>query len=145
MSLRTASANNHSSDDEKVQPNYGTGVAEPYEDPMEENEVFKKTKEGVDFRTVGWPRASVIFLKGNIDLQFPNTLRILTYIQSFLLRECSVFHLRCIVWERSVVLLVSLVGELSTPTQPSFRETSEIPILDATPSQTWQQSLEETC
>ncbi|KKY29087.1 putative neutral amino acid [Phaeomoniella chlamydospora] len=31
----------------------------------EENEfeVFKKTKDGVDFRTVGWPRAAVIFLK----------------------------------------------------------------------------------
>lgn len=27
-------------------------------------EVFKKTKDGVDFRTVGWPRASIIFLKG---------------------------------------------------------------------------------
>lgn len=27
------------------------------------DEVFKKTKDGVDFRTVGWPRASVIFLK----------------------------------------------------------------------------------
>ncbi|KAG4410815.1 hypothetical protein IFR04_016045 [Cadophora malorum] len=63
MSLRTSSVKNHSSDDEKAQPNYGTGVVEPYEDPLEENEVFKKTKEGVDFRTVGWPRASVIFLK----------------------------------------------------------------------------------
>jgi hypothetical protein len=27
------------------------------------DEVFKKTADGVDFRTVGWPRASVIFLK----------------------------------------------------------------------------------
>ncbi|KAH7346293.1 putative N amino acid transport system protein [Rhexocercosporidium sp. MPI-PUGE-AT-0058] len=63
MSLRTASVKNHSSDDEKAQANYSTGVVEPYEDPMEENEVFKKTKDGVDFRTVGWPRAPVIFLK----------------------------------------------------------------------------------
>jgi hypothetical protein len=27
-------------------------------------EVFKKTTKGVDFRTVGWRRASIIFLKG---------------------------------------------------------------------------------
>jgi len=65
MSLRTGSVKHGSSDDEKVQPE--KGVVEPYypdaEDPLEENEVFKKTHEGVDFRTVGWPRASVIFLK----------------------------------------------------------------------------------
>lgn len=30
----------------------------------DEFEVFKKTKDGVDFRTVGWFRASIIFLKG---------------------------------------------------------------------------------
>lgn len=29
----------------------------------DEFEVFKKNADGVDFRTVGWPRASVIFLK----------------------------------------------------------------------------------
>jgi hypothetical protein len=66
MSLRTGSIKHGSSDDEKVQPE--KGIVEPYypdaEDPLEENEVFKKTHEGVDFRTVGWPRASVIFLKG---------------------------------------------------------------------------------
>ncbi|GAB7352105.1 hypothetical protein MBLNU459_g2604t2 [Dothideomycetes sp. NU459] len=33
------------------------------EGTIEDHEVFKKTTEGVDFRTVGWPRASVIFLK----------------------------------------------------------------------------------
>lgn len=55
---------NNSSDDEK-HPNYGQGVVEPYtgDDSSEEHEVFKKTNEGVDFRTVGWPRASIIFLK----------------------------------------------------------------------------------
>lgn len=52
-----------SSDDEKSRPHYGTGVVEDALDPLEENEVFKKTHEGVDFRTVKWPRASVIFLK----------------------------------------------------------------------------------
>ena len=77
MSLRTSSVKNHSSDDEKAQPNYGAGVVEPYEDPLEENEVFKKTKEGVDFRTVGWPRASVIFLKGMQS----STSRSYTYLQ----------------------------------------------------------------
>ena len=30
----------------------------------ESREVFQKTTEGVDFRTVGWPRACLIFLKG---------------------------------------------------------------------------------
>lgn len=28
-----------------------------------DQEVFKKTEDGIDFRTVGWPRASIIFLK----------------------------------------------------------------------------------
>ncbi len=68
MSLHNGSTKNNSSDDEKAATNYGTGVVEPYyadaEDPLEANEVFKKTHDGVDFRTVGWPRASIIFLKG---------------------------------------------------------------------------------
>jgi len=67
MSLRAGSTKNNSSggsDDEKSHPqgvreNYDTDV----EDPLEENEVFKKNIDGVHFRTVGWPRASVIFLK----------------------------------------------------------------------------------
>ncbi|KAF9269444.1 hypothetical protein L218DRAFT_268596 [Marasmius fiardii PR-910] len=33
------------------------------DEEQESKEVFKKTKDGVDFRTVGWPRASLIFLK----------------------------------------------------------------------------------
>ena len=74
MSLRTGSVKHNSSDDEKAHPNYGHGVVESYdhdaEDPLEENEVFKKTREGVDFRTVGWPRASVIFLKGMFLSEF---------------------------------------------------------------------------
>lgn len=32
-------------------------------DTEERNEVFQKTSDGVDFRTVGWPMASIIFLK----------------------------------------------------------------------------------
>jgi len=67
MSLRTGSIKHNSSDDEKGHAEKGQGVIEPYypdaEDPLEENEVFKKTHVGVDFRTVGWPRASIIFLK----------------------------------------------------------------------------------
>jgi hypothetical protein len=55
------------SDDEKgVNADFGRGVVEDYPDvadPLEDREIFKKTHDGVDFRTVGWPRASVIFLK----------------------------------------------------------------------------------
>lgn len=73
MSLRAGSIKNQSSDDEKHSHDKEYDVVEPYthdvEDPLEENEVFKKTHDGVDFRTVGWPRASVIFLKG---LSLPN-------------------------------------------------------------------------
>lgn len=68
MSIKTGSIKNINSDDEKGHPETSLGVFEPYygdlEDPLEQNEVFKKTHEGVNFRTVGWPRASVIFLKG---------------------------------------------------------------------------------
>ncbi|KAL1606234.1 hypothetical protein SLS60_003636 [Paraconiothyrium brasiliense] len=32
-------------------------------DVREAHEVFKKSTEGVDFRTVSWPRATIIFLK----------------------------------------------------------------------------------
>jgi hypothetical protein len=67
MSLGTESIKNYSSGDEKAPPTYDNGVIEKcegaVEDLMEQNEVFKKTEGGVDFRTVGWMRASVIFLK----------------------------------------------------------------------------------
>lgn len=29
----------------------------------EEHEIFKKSTDGVDFRTVSWPRATIVFLK----------------------------------------------------------------------------------
>ncbi len=32
-------------------------------DPEEQNEVFQKKSDGVDFRTLKWPMATVIFLK----------------------------------------------------------------------------------
>jgi hypothetical protein len=57
----------NSSDDEKGQQYAGGVIDRAYgdvEDPLEENEVFKKSHDGVDFRTVGWLRASIIFLKG---------------------------------------------------------------------------------
>lgn len=48
---------------------YG-GIGNSNDDPekviegtLEDYEVFKQTTDGVNFRTVGWPRASVIFLK----------------------------------------------------------------------------------
>lgn len=46
-----------------------TGVVEdaPY-DAEEHNEVFQKSTDGVDFRTLGWPMASVIFLKRTFNL-----------------------------------------------------------------------------
>jgi hypothetical protein len=57
MSLRAGSVKNGSSDDEKAQPAIDRGVVEPYyadaEDPLEDNEAFKKTHKEVDFRTVG--------------------------------------------------------------------------------------------
>jgi len=61
-----------SSDDEKAIPHSDSGVVDTrygdVEDPSEMNEVFKKTHDGVDFRTVGWPRATVIFLKSQLFL-----------------------------------------------------------------------------
>jgi hypothetical protein len=54
------------SDNEKgVAPDIGHGDFGPANAIAGENdfEVFQRTGEGVDFRTVGWPRASIIFLK----------------------------------------------------------------------------------
>lgn len=38
-------------------------------DPIDESntEVFRKTNDGVDFRIVGWPRASMIFMKRKLQ------------------------------------------------------------------------------
>lgn len=62
-------------DNEKNEIDYATGVMEdiPYDKELEENEVFKKNVDGVDFRTVGWPRASVIFLKSMSIPTTPNS------------------------------------------------------------------------
>lgn len=54
------------SDSEKGPIDTGTGTVEPVlldGDDLEQHEVFQKNVDGVEFRTVGWPRASVIFLK----------------------------------------------------------------------------------
>jgi hypothetical protein len=72
----------NSSDDEKrIHQDVGNGLVDTHygdvEDPLEENEVFKKTHDGVDFRTVGWPRACVIFLKGQFEAR-RYTLEVLT-------------------------------------------------------------------
>lgn len=50
-------------DVEPVSPD-NEAVLEGSLEPHEQHEVFRKTETGVDFRTVGWPRASAIFLKG---------------------------------------------------------------------------------
>jgi hypothetical protein len=75
MSFSNEFIKHNFSDDEKGVINREAGTVEPYtgdvEDPLEQNEVFKKTHDGVDFRTVGWMRASVIFLKSKI----PNSLK----------------------------------------------------------------------
>ena len=144
MSLRTTSIKNGSSDDEKgPQPAVGRGVVEPYypdaEDPLEENEVFKKTHGGVDFRTVGWPRASVIFLKG---MWAPKCFEYqLTMLQSSSPLESSVFLQQCTAWVLLEVLCRSLAGGHSTPTPVLSKETSAILILAVIPSPTWQSSL----
>jgi hypothetical protein len=51
-----------SSENTSVEQGYTSEVV----DPLEEFEVFKKTTDGVNFRTVGWVRASIIFLKGGV-------------------------------------------------------------------------------
>jgi hypothetical protein len=46
----------------------GYGDVDPYteKENMNDFEVFKKGEDLVDFRTVSWPKASVIFLKGRL-------------------------------------------------------------------------------
>lgn len=61
-------------------------IADPTGD--DDFEVFKKHIDGVDFRTVSWPTASVIFLKGT-SLGGKNGIREVgvDHSQSFSLRE----------------------------------------------------------
>lgn len=51
-----------------VDHGYTGDVEDPINSDDNDFEVFKKTTTGVNFRTVGWPRASVIFLKGEHPL-----------------------------------------------------------------------------
>lgn len=64
------SLDNSSLDEKKVvatsTPNIESGYTEALPSTSDDGEVFKKTKNGVDFRTVGWPRAAIIFLKGKL-------------------------------------------------------------------------------
>jgi hypothetical protein len=57
----------HSSDEEKRPVEDSTGVIDSQLGDVEDHEVFKKTSDGVDFRTVSWPRATIIFLKGTLS------------------------------------------------------------------------------
>ncbi|KAK5009548.1 hypothetical protein LTR28_000485 [Elasticomyces elasticus] len=52
-------------EEKKCSIDVGCGDIGPATALEEDNdfEIFKNTKDGVNFRTVGWPRASVIFLK----------------------------------------------------------------------------------
>jgi hypothetical protein len=99
------------SDDEKgVNADFGRGVVEDYPDvadPLEDREIFKKTHDGVDFRTVGWPRASVIFLKSMLPFHIPNHMMRETYecmIKLFSQPVFSVSQQLCTALEPSVVL-----------------------------------------
>lgn len=53
-------------------------VDEAVYDPKNEDdfEVFKKTTDGVQFRLVGWPKASVIFLKGMLYISVQLTAKL---------------------------------------------------------------------
>lgn len=42
---------------------YASSMKDSATEDAEQGEVFKQTKDGVNFRTLGWPWASVIFLK----------------------------------------------------------------------------------
>lgn len=49
-------------------------------DPQDEHEVFRRGDGAVDFRTVGWPMASVIFLKRELLRELRVQSHHLTYI-----------------------------------------------------------------
>jgi hypothetical protein len=53
----------HDKEEIAVAPRPNSPDTSSKEAELERHEVFKKVDEGVDFRTVGWPRAAVIFLK----------------------------------------------------------------------------------
>jgi hypothetical protein len=100
----------HSSDEEKRPVKGSTGVIDSQLGDVEDHEVFKKTSDGVDFRTVSWPRATIIFLKGKSIC--PSILiLLLTVIQSSLQLVFSVSPLPCISWELWVERFLSLVGD----------------------------------
>jgi hypothetical protein len=48
---------------EPREPSLDDGQEIPLEEELEKHEVFKKSADGVDFRTVSWQRAVIIFLK----------------------------------------------------------------------------------
>ncbi len=52
-----------SSDIRPAESIHDGAVLTPDEKDLESHEVFKKLSDGVDFRTVSWQRATVIFLK----------------------------------------------------------------------------------
>lgn len=139
--MRAASVKNGSSDDEKAQPTYGRGVVEPYygdvEDPLEENEVFKKTH---DSRGCGLSNCRMASSFRHLLEEYLSSQKFAKYqlmsSQLSLQLEFSVSQHQCTVWVLSEVLFQSLAGELSTPTLPLFKGTSAIPTLVVIPSPT---------
>lgn len=63
MSSKSSISEKHTPKSGVLSPSHETDPEVAIEGTLEDFEVFKKTAEGVDFRTVGWPRATVIFLK----------------------------------------------------------------------------------
>ena len=98
-------------------------------------EIFQKEEGAVDFRTVHWISACVIFLKSMCSISFSSAARL--NLQSSLRLEYCRSHQPCTPWAPCQVLSVSLLGLPSMDTLPSYRVTFEILTQNAILSQTW--------
>jgi hypothetical protein len=63
MATEKAPINSMDADVIQAQEPSISGGSQEKESELEQHEVFKKTEDGVNFRTVSWPRATIIFLK----------------------------------------------------------------------------------
>jgi len=67
MSEKQVSEKHVRVDNKETGTDVSTGAIEPFFEDVDaefEGQVFKQVKDGVNFRTVGWKKASFIFLKG---------------------------------------------------------------------------------
>lgn len=124
---------------------FGPGEADEVVDSRvrdNEFEVFKVGEDVVNFRTVSWPKASVIFLKSQSQLPYRYFhLRFLTLLQSYSQLASWVYLLPCTLSALLAVLYLSLDGAHSIPTTRSFKANSEADTLTAIPSPIWRMSL----